>query len=163
MVDSSNYSPLAIETEATLRRNQKKIQRILKWLQQYCPFRIYAELPYGRLSIEEQLCLRPKHATAEWDKCAFARDDVVSVLRIVAREMHWPNWCFIPQDPLSVVIIPGFDDYAVEHLQLGIRDAFDVDVSNILRAQCERRNEVTMQEFVEYVLKAHGEPRDTKC
>lgn len=88
----------------------------------------------------------------DWENCAHSVDAVCSVLDVVQREMDLPNGHFLPDDPLAIVLIPGYDDLAFDSVRLGINEVFDIKMSaNDLKELLENKNS-TVAGLVDFVL-----------
>jgi len=112
-------APLYIDQEIEQRRIPWN-QRIARWLHGYVPLRIYFELPYGRRSLEAQLNGRSSFPAEEWERQGFAVIHVTPLLDVIATELQLPNANLLPDDPLHIVMIPGYDDLPLVWLQQGL-------------------------------------------
>jgi len=151
-----HYSPLAIRPEveaaAWQKRNGGRIQRFIAWIQKCIPLLIYYEIPYGRASVEPQSLLRSHFPSAAWKEMPYLPDDMESVARVIASEMQLPNWYFVPNDPLPLILTPKFDDLAAAAVLQGIRQHFELTIT------CNELNEIsqgsnpTVGQFIKDVL-----------
>lgn len=94
-------SPLAIdegvEKECRTRDGQYALgSRIAKWLQRYSFLLIHYEIPWGRHSVERQLAGRALFLEDAWQASGIRVEEVVvPLLKIVQKEMDWPNYHFL--------------------------------------------------------------------
>ena len=112
-------APLYIDQEVENRRIPWN-QRFARWLQRYIPLQIYIALPFGRRSLEAQLNGRSSFPTEEWERQGFAVLHVKPLLEVIATELQLPNANLLPDDPLHIVIIPGYDDFTLAWLHRGL-------------------------------------------
>lgn len=149
------YVPLHIdpETERAIQASRNSLwDRCARWVQRVSPFLVYYELPHGRASVESQLRSRLQFPRIEWENHAHLVDSACSVLDVVQREMDLPNRHFLPDDPLAIVLIPGYDDLAYDSVRLGINEEFDIKMSaQDLKELLENKNS-TVADLVDFVL-----------
>jgi len=152
----SNNAPVAIQpdVEATATSNNSGCWRqVLKWLHGFIPLRLYYEPPYGRASLEAGLRSRSRFPSSDWEEKGIAVEDAVQVLRIVQKEMNLPNFFLIPDDPLSIVMTPDYDDFPQESVRCGIRKALGIDIGrDTLRKAYE--DNWTISDLVKLIISA---------
>ena len=82
----------------------------------------------------------------------FPPDDMEGVAQVIASEMQLPNWYFVPNDPLPLILTPKFDDLAAAAVLQGIREHFGLTITcHELNEMCQGSNS-TVGQFIKDVL-----------
>jgi len=124
-----HYEPLHINTRTERDERLKKpflgcVWRAMRWVNVRIPLRIYYELPLGRKSVTRQLSARTDFPTAEWQATGCSLDSAVRLLKILADKMEWPNPNFIPDDPLGLLFVHGYNEDAALHALWQVEKSF---------------------------------------
>jgi len=107
-----------------------------------------------RIDIERQLLERSvcPCGTAEPDNASegsVARADLFRrVSLLVQEELSWPNACFIPDDRLSLLMVPGLDGLDPVHCRYRIEDELGIRFSEDDMLLCRT---MTLGEFIVFV------------
>lgn len=104
-------------------------KRLHTAVNRYVPLLLYFEVPRGRRSVEAQLKARAEFPTDAWLGTGLDLGLMRKVLEVVATEMYLPNHNIIPSDSLTLLLVPDYDDFPLDYVAFGIRDAFRIHVT----------------------------------
>jgi hypothetical protein len=158
------YAPICINEEIELAakesrelaaKNIGRIGRIMEWLYQHYPLGplINPEVPHGRASVEAQLRDRLRFPSTDWSELGYTEADILSVLGVIKKEMNHPNHHYIPDDPMSLLVIEDCD-LALNSVHQGIRENFGVEFKFIELAEMCFDRKWTIGDLVKFVLDA---------
>jgi len=104
-----------------------------------------------RISIEKQLESRSGFPFYDWVHCGMNVNFVVPILKLVAQEMEWPNYFFLPNDPLSLVCVEGCNELGFSFVLAALKGEWHIhhtekDIKCLLEI-----NNPTMLDFVKWV------------
>jgi hypothetical protein len=146
MVD---YVPLTVDDQIEEAARAGRWKTFGRRLQEYSPFLLYRDPPFGRKSAESQLSRRTLFPNGSWATVApFV--DVQVILTIIEQELRWPNNHFIPEDSVRLVMT-GYeldDAYALLEIQKHYGICFSKD-----DFQTIHREQWTLGQFVREILR----------
>lgn len=145
--------PLRIDSQAedARRSDLPSHRRFLKWLSQYSPFLIYYEVPYGRRSVETQLKARSGLPIEAWCLTKLPLATVKELCHLLQQRMNWPNANFYPCDPIQLLLLEEYDEFASNEFFIDIRDHLGITVSNSEIEELCRESQ-TLEGFVRELL-----------
>lgn len=145
------YSPLHIDPEVE-QLHLSRFDRFSRWLTRVTHFRFYFELEYGRRSLDAQLTERASFPLQEWEARGFTEFQVKPILDVIAIELELPNANLLPDDPLRIVMTPGYYDFPFIGLhialnrKIGVVIPFD-EMLRLIQYDCK-----TVESFVRQML-----------
>ncbi len=146
-------APLRIDSQAedALRANLPSHRRLLKWLSQYSPLLIYYEVPYGRRSVEVQLKGRSGFPVDAWGFTGLPLTTVDELCHLLQQRMNWPNANFYPCDPIRLLLLEEYDEFASLQFFIDVRDRLGTTLSNSEIQELCREGQ-TLEGFVRDLL-----------
>lgn len=126
---------------------------INNFLNQIC----YWENTHARKNISFQLVSRdPDNYLMVWKGYNFEiREIAEKCSEIIKGWMHWPNACYIPEDPLWLLLYPDYDGLEDAMVLHDIDKTFEIDLPEL----DVKRNKIT---FVEFVIAIQQELKSSK-
>lgn len=133
--------PLYIDEriEGSSKGHYKGIHRLLKWLDDHTPLILTERIGRGRKSVERQLGARASFPFESWEFTGRNADVVRELLSPVCRIMQLPNDRVLPNDPLRLLLSPGYDALSIEELLFYLEAEYDIgrnDVNSLLEQDC---------------------------
>lgn len=111
------------------------IRRLLKWLDDHTPLILTERIGRGRKSAERQLAARASFPFESWELTGRNADMARSLLSAVCRIMQLPNDHVLPNDPLRLLLSPGYDALSIDELLFYLEAEYDIgrnDVNSLL-------------------------------